>query len=350
MRVMDNSQILKKAETIMGQKLRCIVPFEHLMFFADGNVCTCCPSLVNHYTLGNIFEQTFDEIWNGSKAKEFRKSVINGDFKFCNLNSCLTLKNLKNNSRYNCNDVLWAAALKSKMPKEVHFNIDVTCNARCITCRDEHCYTEKEVEKYFEIMDDKLLPLLQDAEIVYLNGAGELFASKLCMTLVKKITDLYPKIKFNLITNGILANKINLEKLGLLGRIKSLEVSLHSYREETYRKIVRDGDYKKVMENLKFLSELAKSGGIEYFGLNFVVNSYNYKEMIDFQKFANSIGAMTNFWEYRKWGKAQLDKIYDEVAVFEPNHPDYKKYLKVINNKIFNSPKCNINAKLKPLE
>ena len=159
-----------------------------------------------------------------------------------------------------------------------------------------------------------------------------------------------PKIKINMITNGILASPQNFEKYNLWGHIGSLEVSMHALTRETYNKIVLGGDYDKVMSNLIFLSKLKKSNGFDFFWLNFVVNSYNYHEMVEFQEFANSIGAMVNFWEYRKWGNAKLDERYDDVAIFEPYHKDYKKYLKVIKNKIFDSPNCNINAKLKPLE
>lgn len=347
---MDNSEILSQAEHILGKKLRCVVPFEHLMFFPNGDVCTCCPALVNHYTLGNIFEQSFDEIWNGEKAKAFRQSVIDGDFEFCNLNSCLTLKNLRDNSRYNCSDELWNKALNANMPKEVHFNIDIACNAKCIMCRDEHLFMNEWTSQYAKIIDSVLILLLKEAEIVYIDGAGELFASELCKKLIPKITKTYPEIKINMITNGILATPENFEKYNLRGHVKSLEVSMHALTKETYDKIVLDGNYDKVMENLKFLSELKKSDEIEFFWLNFVVNAYNYKEMVEFQKFANSIGAMVNFWEYRKWGSAKLDEKYDEVAIFEPYHKDYQEYLKVIKNKIFDSPNCNINAKLKPLE
>ena len=346
---MDNSEILVQAEQILGKKLRCRVPFEHLMFFPNGDVCTCCPALVNHYTLGNIFEQSYDEIWNGEKARVFRQSVIDGDYKFCNLNSCLTLKNLKNNSMYNCSDEDWQRALSAKMPKEVHFNIDTNCNVRCIMCRDKNLNMKEWTSKYGEIIDSVLIPLLQEANQIYIDGAGELFASELCKKILLKITTTYPNIKINMITNGILASPENFEKYNLYGHISSLEVSMHALTKETYNKIVLGGDYDKVMANLKFLSELKQNNGIKWFWLNFVVNAYNYQEMVGFQKFANSIGAMVNFWEYRKWGSAKLDEKYDEVAVFESYHKDYQKYLEVINNEIFNSPNCNINAKLKPL-
>ena len=216
-------------------------------------------------------------------------------------------------------------------------------------CRDKSIHNTEWIKKYEENIDKTLIPLLKNAETVYLNGSGELFASNLCKKLVKKITATYPNIKFDLITNGLLANAKNFEEIGLLGKVQSIEVSMHSAHKETYEKIVRGGNFDTLMENLKFISEMKKSGKLDFFWLNFVVNSYNYQEMIDFQKLANELGATTNFWEYRTWGEVELDKRYDEVAIFEPTHPDYPKYLEVINNDIFKSSNCNINAKLRPL-
>lgn len=345
---MDNSEILKQVEKITGKKLRCKVPFEQLQFFADGNAYGCCPSLVNNYSLGNIIEKSYEEVWHGQKAQALRDSVLNGDYRFCNLESCISLANLKNDSKYNCSDGEWTETITRKNPKEVHFNIDVACNVCCLMCRDNHLFMS-EAEQYEKIIDTKLLPLLEDAEKVYLDGSGEIFASKLCRKLVSKITANYPKIRFNIITNGILADEKNFEELGLKNRITTIELSVHAYTKETYDKIVRGGNYEKLMKNLKYLAELKKKGEIPFIWLNYVVTVYNYKELIDFQKFANELGVNTRIWEYRVWGNAELDRHYDEVAVFEPSHPQYNDFTEIISDKIFESPNCDINNKLRPL-
>ena len=345
---MDNSTILQEIKKITGKQLKCKVPFEQLQLFSDGNAYVCCPSLVNNYSLGNIIEKSYEDVWYGEKAKEFRKSVLDGSYKYCNLESCITLSNLQNDSKYNCSDEEWNEIINRKNPKEVHLNIDVTCNVCCITCRDKY-WVMPEAKQYEEIIDKKIMPLLQDAEIVYMNGAGELFASRLCRTVVKKITKNYPKIMFNIITNGLLSDERNLTELGLLNRINSIEVSVHAFKKETYEKIVRGGKYERLISNLKYLSELKKQGLLNFIWLNFVVTSFNYKELIDFQKFANEIGVNTRIWEYRVWGNADLDKHYRDVAVFEPEHPEHSEFLKIISDKIFESPNCDINNKLRPL-
>ncbi len=342
---MDNTEILKQAEEIIGHRLYCRVPFEHLQFFSDGNVYACCPSLVDKYSFGNAFENTFDEIWNGEKANAFREAVLDGSFRFCNLKSCLTLQNIQNDSRFNFDNP--EPFEKSESPKMIHFNVDDNCNAKCVMCRDKNEFKPHFVRQYEEFFDKDLIKMLKNTETIYLNGAGELFASNLCKKILKTVTSNYPNINIDLITNGILADRKNFEALGLK-KIYSIEVSLHAYSKKTYDKIVRDGDYDRVMKNLKFLSEMKKQGKLTCLWLNFVVSALNYKEMIDFQKFAEKIGAKTRFWEFRPWGHAEFDNHYKEMAIFEPTHPDYEDFIKITSNPVFDSPNCDINKILRP--
>lgn len=345
---MDNTELLKQAENFLGKPLKCSIPFEYLMFFAEGEVFPCCSTFVNNYKLGNIFEDDFEQIWNGDKAKEFRQSIIDGNFKFCDLSKCLFLSGLQSSSKFNF-DYSIIKGNTATLPKHVEFNIDKTCNVKCIMCRDEHIVLSDEIKNYNEIVDSKLIPLLENAETLYLNGSGEIFVSNLCKSIIKKATEKYPNLKFKLISNGILATEENIRELGLLGRIKSFEISIHAATKETYDKIVKNGNFEKVMENLKNLVKLQDKGLIEFIQITFVVSSYNYKEMIDFQNLANKLNVQANFWEYRKWGAASLDKRYEDVAVFEPYHPEHDQFLEIVKNEIFSSSNCNIHNKLRPI-
>lgn len=42
----------------------------------DGSVVPCCRDPHGHYILGNLLEQSLEEIWNGPKLREFRKAVF----------------------------------------------------------------------------------------------------------------------------------------------------------------------------------------------------------------------------------------------------------------------------------
>ncbi len=48
----------------------------------DGSVNACPYDFSNKYVLGNVKNNTFDEIINSEKSKRFRKAVIEGDHEF----------------------------------------------------------------------------------------------------------------------------------------------------------------------------------------------------------------------------------------------------------------------------
>lgn len=344
---MSNQELLEKAKEKLGKPLKCAMPFEKAYIFSKGYVYNCCPALINLYAIGNIFEQEFDEIWNGEKARKIRQSILDGNFEYCSLDNCVF--NLDKDEKFLFDYSLYQSDI-APLPKHFELNIDKTCNARCIMCRDKKEYCLEDVKKFENIIDSKIIPILKNAETVYLNGAGEVFASKLCKNLIKKITQTYPKIRFELITNGILATEENIKELGLKGRLKSVEVSIHAVTKETYDKIVRGGDFNAVMKNLKNIAKMKSEDEIEYVQATFVVSSINYKEMIDFQKMANDLGIAASFWEYRKYGTAEMDNNYEEIAVFEPYHPEHAEFLKIVQNDIFKSRNCDMGNKIRPID
>ena len=70
-------------------KAICTFPFNSAQISMQGDVYVCCPPWCKNYTFGNIYEQNFDEIWNGERAKEFRRQFIKNEYKYCNLNLCV---------------------------------------------------------------------------------------------------------------------------------------------------------------------------------------------------------------------------------------------------------------------
>ncbi len=58
----------------------CEYPWTSLTVMADGNVVPCTQISNNEIVLGNIKENTLEEIWNGKKYEELRKMHISGNF------------------------------------------------------------------------------------------------------------------------------------------------------------------------------------------------------------------------------------------------------------------------------
>ena len=112
-----------------------------------------------------------------------------------------------------------------------------------------------------------------------------------------------------------------------------MTVSLHAMKEKTYNKIVRGGNYKKVIENLEYLSSLKKQGKIERLELHFTVTSLNYKEIPDIIKYTRKLGA-----KIRLLGldcSRDLEKLYNQLNIQSTNHPDYNKLVMLTHKKEF---------------
>lgn len=321
----------------MQEHAICTFPFDSAQVSMQGDVFVCCPPWCNSYSFGNIYEQSFDEIWNGERAKEFRRQFINGNYNICNLDLCVK----------DCSHKITPMEVVPK-PKTFIFCYDSTCNVKCIFCRS--CHQKQDLSYFNENMDMIISSMLENAENVVLSGVGEALFSPHSRKLIKRISEMFPKVRFSLISNGVLCDKKNLEELGIIDKLISITVSLHATKKKTYDKLVVNGDFNRVMENLNFLSEMKKSGKLDRFILNFVVNSYNYKEMVPYIKMAQKIGATVGFLELLKL--ETNEKVYEKINIFDEKHPKYNDFVKVLRNPIFRSEICTINdtmLNLKPI-
>lgn len=317
----------------------CRVPFEFLEIYEDGSVNCCCPWYNNFLSLGNVYNTKFEDVWNSEVAIDLRTRLLNNDYSLCNLEICPTFRN---EHLLFDPEVTNYTPVTKKYPRVVNFCHDNECNAFCTICRDSIIRnSDDELAIKNKNIEDVFLPLLKDAEKVSICGKGDPFASRNCRNLISAIAATYPNIKFDFITNGVLANKKMLTELGVLDKIVGVTISPHSVRKETYDKIVRGGNFNKVLENIKMFSKMKKEEKIEEFTLIFVVHSVNYREMPAFVEFAEKHNAKPVFWEYRKTC-AEMEKNYEEVAIFEPTHRDHHKLIEVLKHE-------NFNRKIDPL-
>ncbi len=311
---MDNKHIYCPNPYILAE----IMPF--------GNVYPCSCGWIRGYSFGNIFEQSYDEIWNGERASEFRQKLYNNDFSLCpGCQNLEILQEIKDNS----------PKLKSPPPERILLGLDEFCDVKCIFCRGENYKIDTKL-----IPDDKkdklleiLTPWLQNAKYVKTNAVGEVFASKISRDLIKNIADNFPNIKFEIITNGIQCTKENIEKLNLTNRISMITISLHAFTEKTYNQIVKGGNYKKVIENIKYLSTLKELGQIERFELHYTVTSINYKEIPDMINFARQLGAKIRFLGLDC--SRDLEELYKRINIQDKNHPKYNDLVKIVHSKTF---------------
>ena len=65
-------------QLIANNKRKCLVPWFLIYITVDGSVRPCCSFSFTKADMGNIFEQNFEEIWNGHKYQQLRKVFKKG--------------------------------------------------------------------------------------------------------------------------------------------------------------------------------------------------------------------------------------------------------------------------------
>ena len=95
---MDENKTISSEKSTLPEgsekNIPCHFPWTSMYISPNGDVKHCCSTNLNK--LGNIKEQTVDEIWNGKLYQLVRKKVAKGDFDgaYCNPN-CAGLRNQK---------------------------------------------------------------------------------------------------------------------------------------------------------------------------------------------------------------------------------------------------------------
>lgn len=320
----------------------CSKPFEEFEIDVDGNCYCCCRWWNNSYCLGNIFQHSIDEIWNGAAAQELRRSILEGDYKYCKIKECIPC--YSDNIKYE---------KITNYPAEISLCYDYSCTAKCVFCSDTvKMMSENECCRWDDIIDTKLIPLFSNARIVRLSAAGEVFVSNHSKNLIKKIAKYYPNIKFSIISNGIYASEENIKKLGIEDQLMTIKFSIPSLKNSTYKKMVRNGNLKLVKKNLQYFSSLKKQRKLWEFRLNFIISSENYKEILDYSKYAQELDAQVDFLLLDKKDESTTFlKNYEKYNIANPNHPEYNNFIDIINSDKFKQYKnLNINPGIQAMK
>ena len=303
----------------------CRYPFERVVVDIDGIVYFCNPDYNHRYVVGSLYEESFENIWCGKKAQEFRKSILDGSYKNCDLKICSDYKE-SDFCEFTEKDIE-----NPRYPRTVDLNYLRSCDVRCMTCRDKlEMENGVKTRAYNNIIED-VVDMCKNAKKVYLNGNGEIFSSNHLKLLTNTLVKNYPDLNFVIRTNGLLCDDKHIKDFGLWDNIDEIFISVPAATKKTYEKIVRGGYWKKLQKNLKYLSDLKKNQGKFGLTLVFLYHSLNYKEMPAFVEMANKLGIMVTFCKFRDWGdSSDMCKEYKRYICWDPEHKDYKKFLGVL--------------------
>lgn len=321
----------------------CSYPFKRAHLSVGGDVYVCCSAWMRK-SIGNIFKESFNQVWNSKNAAEIRQSIFDGSFRFCKKDICPRI--ISGQIEKEAISDKFKAIIEAKKlhldngPEEISLNYDYSCNLYCKSCRNERKIMDKETaEKLIRFQDSFLdSELFKSARCLTVTGVGEPFASRVFMDLFNKIDrSKNQNLKITLRTNGMLLTPENWEKIkNVHFAIDLISISIDAASKKTYHSLRNGGDFKKLLKNLSFLKELKKKNNIKV-RLNFVVQKQNLKEMPKFVKLAKKFNCdKVVFSKLMNLGTYSGE--YTQLAVHNPGNPDFRKLKKVINKPIFKDP------------
>lgn len=298
---------------------------------ADGNVRMC--GWTNFY-LGNLKDNTIEEIWNGELANKFRQSMLDGSYRYCNHSKCPHCAN-------NQLDQMLVTYEVPEYPTYCSLSYQLQCNYQCKFCRTEkYIPCENERKNYIKIENEvkKLLPYLKTLSS---NGAGEFFCSDSIIKLLST-EKLNEDMDILLETNGSLFNPNNWEKINNLGNHNlQVAVTVHSFNESTYQYLSGTNiNVNQVIDNLRYISELRSKEIVNKFEIATVICERNFREMPEFVRKCLSEFAMDTirlrFFESYGVMDVNTEWFYDVRNKMHPYHDEFEK---VMSDPIFENEK-----------
>lgn len=333
--------------------LICMHPFYWYDVAWNKEVYLCCQGWLNK-SVGNAIEQTPKEIWNSEDAKKIRTSVIDGSFKYCNKEHCPFLMNKTYpvkyvyEKEYNNLKKSIESNNTSILPGLLNFGYDKTCNLTCPSCRKEVFVASKtEQDQYVNIANNTLAEFGESAELIYITGSGEPFASKHYFDLLTSNELLkYPKLKVKIHTNAQLCTTERWEKIKHIeDKITILEISIDAASAQTYSLNRKPGNWDVLCKNMEHISELRKTNRIKYLQLDFVVQDNNYSEMIKFVELGKAWNVDTvRFSILNNW-ETFSEEEYLSRAIHKPEHKNHSKFLEILKDPILDDPIVFCNFK-----
>lgn len=298
-----------------------------------------------------IFNSDFS--WNGYEAQEFRHSILDGSFRYCDELACPFLMRNRLPKRKDLHDSYFRKIIDNNTvilengPIEILLNYDRSCNLSCPSCRETVFFEDKEtIEYYDKTMDAVLPPLLSNAKILDLSQAGEALASPHFRRLLKSLGPAkYPDLKITLLTNLKLVSEKTWRELGdTAGSIKTLRLSIDGATPQTLEKLRRGLKWGRMLDALAFIRDLRKSSKLDYVPVNFIIQKDNFRELPMMLELCSSY-CIDILQAARICGHGSYtDDQFKDIDVGDPAHPLYAEYIQSIRQTLDLHKKMKQNA------
>jgi len=328
----------------------CTWPFERVETRVNNDVFFCCSAWLN-LPIGNMSNDSLEQIWNSEAAQKIRMSIIDGSFKYCSRKNCprIVQKILPFRKNINSSFVHDQTVVMPYKFRDVKLAHDYSCNLACPSCRTSTQIAKgKRIKVLSKIADTIILPMLKGTRVVGISGQGDPFASKHYRYIMKKINaQEFPDLKIDLSTNGVLFDEESWNQLELKGLCRNAMISIDSTIEESYNMLRKGGDFKRLMKNFEFISKLKKQGELNKVILIFIVQKENFLQIPDFIKLTKQFDFDTaSLSMILPWGHLSREE-YEEKNIGFSEHPLHQDFLEVLRDPLLQDEVVSLGT-LKP--
>ena len=288
-------------QTITSVQPRCHLPWQQMVVDSTGYVSPCCCN--QRSAIGNVNEQSIEEIWNGPGYQRLRKYMAEGNLHEAGCGDCLARKqgmtlgfmydqdsDQNNSTPYAENITILKEEIASgeTVLKARPTIVSLTPSHRC-NIRRAHCYQEstrsldlgrREVNQ--EVLD--LAPYL----VRLIAGGGEPFLMPLWRQFLNDFEhDKNPYLDFATTTNGTLISSEIEEGLAKFKKV-TLNVSLDG-TDRVFEAIRAGANFAKVKENIRKLRRIVdlSTSPLSTMGVTMCVMKSNIKDLPNLIRFAS---------------------------------------------------------------
>jgi hypothetical protein len=302
-----------------------------------------CPMWLPYDLVDQDQEATYENIWNGAKAQEVRRSILDGDYSYCSRMMCPSITYDLLPKRIDVTDPELKNIIENHQtkidlkPSNMLLAHDGSCNIACPSCRKSLFVVNKERQQALDdFADNVIYPSLgEHSTTIIISGDGDPFSSNHYRRLVRNIDPVkYSGVKLVFLTNGLLLTQKEWESLAHIHKlINCISVTIDAGTKGTYEDVRRPGKWSTLTDNMTFLAQLRKDNKIPSLMTNFVVQKKNYEEIPEF------INLSRNHWnadhirlmKIINFGTFSSNELSDN-DVTNPQHPLFDKFCEVMRH------------------
>lgn len=278
------------------------------------------------------------DFWSGEEWQEFRKSILDGSFKYCQKNQCSNLvagwlPRKRECMHEDVKKMIEGDGTIIPPLEELHFSYDSHCNLKCPSCRLEiKANTKEETEELDTLYEKNLMPLVKSAKHLCLSGCGEAMLSPHSRKILKSLSrEEYPDLVVELRTNVTSFSPEMWNGLGDGNKlIRHVAASIDSASKERFERLRCPARWETVLKNLEFIQSLRNKGEIDLFEFHVVIQSENLDELSDIARMAIEYDAdAVTYSRLVNW-RGMSEEEYMDVNPFWINHPKHEELIQAL--------------------